>query len=72
VFAYIKTREFRNKVARKNVQTQQQKGNDLSGIMMHIGEATSLKQSLLEMEQAANCVLTATLWTVGPLSFPHV
>jgi hypothetical protein len=69
-FAYIKTREFRNEVARKNAQTQQQKGNDLSGIMMRIGEATSLKQSLLEMEQAANCVLTATLWTVRSTTLP--
>jgi hypothetical protein len=60
MFVCIKTREMQNEVARRNVQTQHKAGIVLSGISLHIGKATSLKQTLLETEQKANCVLTAT------------
>jgi hypothetical protein len=60
VFVCIKTREFQKEFARRNFQKQQQAGIVLSGITLHIGKETSLKQSLVETEQKANCVLTAT------------
>ena len=60
VIVCIKVREFQNEIARRNVQTQQQTGIVLSGITLHIGKATSMKQSLLKTEQKANYVLTAT------------